>query len=255
MEELDCTTIDTACTSVAALMRTPRAALVDALLEYSPHQYEEDCGQSEHDSLDVLWHRIFGAHPQPVPRSIVWFHATRVRTGTTFAQGIQPLNGRLGDLIAFVRQCASSLGLSSYKAEAGDELWQWEGGFQRSLKASDPIYWGPYAFLVRDAIVLRRNGTHDYLKAPEIVEDIARELYGRHAQAVLDVFRAETAPCIVHFRDGRPRDDVVSVALKYCYERLHENTPDEITHTCYDSEGAPVSPDAIFRIELLDAGE
>jgi len=43
--------------------------------------------------------------------------------------------------------------------------------FQYNLKTSSSIHWGPYAMLVKE-IGFNDVGNHDYLRVPEIVEDI-----------------------------------------------------------------------------------
>ncbi|MDC0685599.1 hypothetical protein [Sorangium atrum] len=250
MTELDCTSIDTALPSVAGLMRMSTMTLAQKLLSYSPREYEDDCNSSDSDSLDVLWWRIFRCLQKPVPESIMWFHATRVRPGTSFADGIRPLNERLGDLEEIVKQCAKDLGLN-IGGHAPDEYWTHSGGIQFSLKTSDRMHWGPYAFLMREVILPGTSDVHDYLSAPEIVEDIARRDYGPSWQKVLDRFRSMTVPCIVHFRDWKRRDDAAAFALRYCHKRIHERDNDAILHTCYDAAGVPVSPSAIVRVEYL----
>src|SRR5208282_3381940 len=95
---------------------------------------------------------------------------------------------------------------------------QTDGAFQYQLKANDPMHWGPWGFLVRDAIVQPYSETHDYLKAPEIVEDLSQMIVGKkNARLLIEKFQERTRPCIVKFRSIAPREDVAQVALYYCY--------------------------------------
>jgi hypothetical protein len=115
-------------------------------------------------------------------------------------------------------------------------------GFHYELKTGNSMHWGPYAFLVRDAI-RRASVTHDYLETPEIVEDYYNGGSGT------EKFRKITKPCIVKFRSTELRDDVTKVALTYCYSALWEMEMGLNDNTHFDGEGRTVQRSDIISLE------
>lgn len=126
---------------------------------------------------------------------------------------------------------------------------RYRGGFAYALKTSNPIHWGPYAFLVRDAILRPADVTHDYLETPEIVEDIAN---GDHL--LINEFRRISRPCIVKFRSIDPRPDVVEVALYYSYFSLWAKPMNLDTNTHFDAEGKTIPFEDIVGMEYPEPG-
>jgi hypothetical protein len=117
------------------------------------------------------------------------------------------------------------------------------GGFQYTLKTTDPIHHGPFAFLVRDAITRRASFTHDYLATPEIVEDYSADA------SIVKSFQAITKPCIVKFTSTNPRADVTEVALRYCYSALWGMAMGFQNNTHFDGEGQAIPRSDIVVIE------
>jgi len=119
------------------------------------------------------------------------------------------------------------------------------------MKTSDSRHRGPYAFLTRDALIDPESTGH-YLSTPEFVEDIIRSQYSSDAEKILELFKARTSPCIVHFRDAKPRDDVAETALHYLYSGVHGDRPRGSIHTCFDGGGEIVDASQIIRVEFLE---
>lgn len=249
--ELDCTNLDTAAATLAQLVGMPTSDLLVRMANYSCVEFEEDCRAMGIEPAQVLWERIVGAKRDCVPDLIMWFHGTRVSRDCRFSEGILPLNCVLGRLTASLSDLACSIGVApTLRADSCDARCQ--ANFQRlfDLKTNDSQHWGPYAFLTRDALV-DPDLTGHYLEAPEIVEDIAWSKYGDSAELLLRAFRERTSPCIVQFRDARPREDVAEVALQYVYDGVCDNRPLGSSHTCFDGRGHAVSAETIVRIEFL----
>jgi hypothetical protein len=159
----DCTNVETACFSIAAVLDMDQADLHRELLAYSPARYEEDCRSSQEEPYDVLWKQILGTRPWPVPDSIIWFHATRVPPGIKFNNGILPLNEREKPLTELLLKLATSIGVAPRSGDDNDdEAARSQAGFHYSLKTTNPLHRGPYAFLTRDAIVDRGSSTGHY---------------------------------------------------------------------------------------------
>jgi hypothetical protein len=238
---LDCHSIDSALTSLGNLFRTPKRELKDALLGFSFDSFRTSRDRALEPPPRVLWNRIVGINTQtPIPEVTYWFHATRVNSEADFKEGIQPLNARLPKIHEFLDSLARGAGLSSPSPAT----------FHYALKTSDPIHWGPYAFLVLDAILRPCEVTHNYLATPEIVEDIAG-----NSQIVIDEFRKRTRPCIVKFRSAQPREDVVEVALYYCYFSLWCRDMNLDTNTHFDGKGRTIPFKDIVGIDYPQQNE
>ena len=68
------------------------------------------------------------------------------------------------------------------------------------MKVRNPFHWGPYAMLVKEiAFVTDEVRNHDYLDAPEIVEDICFTFSDKYNFDLLRIFKSNTYPCIVKF--------------------------------------------------------
>ena len=76
---------------------------------------------------------------------------------------------------------------------------------------------------------------------------------GESAPSLIDGFRRVTKPCIVKFRSTKRRDDVVEVALLYCYSTLWDQGQSIDTNTCFDGEARVIPYSDIVGIEYLDS--
>jgi hypothetical protein len=250
---LDCHNVDSALTSLAGLLSVDERGLKAALMDLSPTAFEASLRHAGQRSSTVLWDRIVGkGTPPPLPAIIHWFHATRVLPGTDFCEGIQPLVARLPIIESFLATLETQISCEPLPQDSSPRFWREQGGFQYSLKTESSAHWGPFAFLVRDAIVQRCSLTHDYLGCPEIVEDLAGIMVGENAPRLIDQFRRMTRPCIVKFRSSEPRDDVAEVALLYCYSTLWGQRQGISTNTCFDAGGQAIPSTDIVGIEYLN---
>ena len=239
-------------TSLSSLLGMSRDVLRQRLEEYSMSQYVQDCTPITIEPERVLLFKIAGKQPRNPPDSVIWFHGTRVMRKTNFAEGILPLNLILKRIEADLSALAISNNLVTDKK--GHSLHTTNAAHRQEiydLKTGSTDLRGPFAFLTRDALV-NPDSTDHYLDAPEIIEDIAISQYGHNADAILNLFRERTKPCIVHFRDRTPRNDVVEVALTYLYNVVHDKKPFGRHHTCFDGGGKSISFDAITRVEYLE---
>lgn len=183
---------------------------------------------------------------------VVWFHATRTRPEVDFAQGILPLGKLEAQLIRMEEEIAAGIGVRRVDKDDTSYPAREQGGVPFSLKTTDPKFHGPYAFLTRDAFLDPGPSTGDYLGAPEIVVEIAGMLFGPNSDQVIEAFRVQTRPPVVHFRSSAPRDDVLDIALRYCHAGIHNQMPLGEYHTCFDGSGFAVPRRSIFRIEDLN---
>lgn len=184
----------------------------------------------------------------------VWFHLTRVTSDTGFGEGILPLCEAIDSIWKFLFGLASQFSVSSQQwAEFRIKMESCSVGHFSELyghKMDSEV--GPFAILVRDAAFCSQDiGNHDYLKTPEIVEDICETFNELHSINLMPEFLKATQPCIVKFRDTETRPYYVGIALYYLYlSETKESLTDEASY-CFDGAGARITYDQILDIEFL----
>jgi hypothetical protein len=236
VSSLDCYSVDTAMTSLAELLGILPEALGQMFDQLPISRFDDKHRATLQRPQELLWQLIFGRHQPPTPDIVYWFHATRVQPTTDFAEGLLPLNERVSITRQFLTELAIRNGL---KTEASAVM----SGNPEKMRHK--IHHGPFAYLVRDAILTENEIGHDYLKTPELVEDLVPSL------ELVACFQRETTPCIVKFRTSDPRPDTVPVALYYCYLAAWGEPPGIFGNTCYNGEGVAVPANDIVLIEYL----
>lgn len=154
----------------------------------------------------------FGNPKHPVT-GISWFLLTRTLDGTRFSEGILPLGAalpKLWDILVSIpkdgnkRRRLEELRVSSVP------------NYQYQLKVSDKLHHGPHAMLVREsAFNASEMRNHDYLKLPEIIEDVCWGYQERFKESIQDEIMEALRPCIVKFEDrSGTRTDVIGPVLR-----------------------------------------
>ncbi len=218
---LDCESFQTALESSAEILCIDPIVLLDSLRGFEYDKVPEvEQRQRPYDNL-LIRHAV-GIDPLSLltPKGIYWFHATRVPPATTFQEGILPLSARLENLWSLLGQLATGW-VTQAEWEYFRMNMRGHGAERYKLKLSHGVISeGPFAFLVRDAI-LRPNeiSSHDYLDIPEIVEDICLSFEEMYARPLRERFLGETKPCIVKFLSDEPRPDAVRSCPVKCVNR------------------------------------
>jgi len=124
-------------------------------------------------------------------------------------------------------------------------------------KAGEPFHAGPYAMLVREiAMHPRKNGNHDYLWLPEIMEDICNGYKQAHGEMLHDELNRALVPMIVKFWSAKYcGDDCIEVALDYLYRTAHDRASFRIPNTCFEGENKAIPPEQILRVEVTEDHE
>lgn len=249
LTSLDCGSPESALSSVALLIGADPLMLRQELRRLRLDDHDNRVSRGVELPHDVLWSEIVGpTTPQPLPDAVVWFHGTRVPRNTTFEEGLQPLGVRLPQIRESLHRLMVEHGIGERDASQ-------PGGnseFLLNHKSGDPMLWGPFGQLVRESVVRPTGVIHDYLRAPEIVEDLAGTLAGSGGARLLAEFRRSTVPCVVSFSSTEQRGDVAAIALLYCYLNTWGCAPDIEGNTCYDGGGRAISSCDIIAVDFLD---
>jgi hypothetical protein len=235
---LDCSSYESSKLSLANIFNTTEERLLSTLRSLDPYK---------HNYLppeDALYSSVCDAFSEPEnDLSILWFHGTRVLDKNVFyKQGILPksearklLEPRLKEMAGGLKHSGSNPFALSLFGKAG------------------PQDEGPFAFLIRDVVIQAPAPHHNYLDAPEMVEDIAGTLLGDNYIQLVARFKEITQPCIVSFLSVSKGYELPHALM---YLKLVGDGETDIeaassANTCFDSEGAIVFPENIQSVEFI----
>jgi hypothetical protein len=249
---IDCESYESALASLAGVYGVSSGDIKDYLScfdldkEYEKYKADMDAG----DLLQIKVDQKFGG-PQHSVTGISWFHLTRTLGGTTFSEGILPLDAALPKLWDML----VSIPKTKIKKRRLEEL-RTNGvpNYLYNLKTPHKLHHGPYAMLVREsAFNASEIGNHDYLKLPEIIEDICWGYQEKFKESIQAEIMAALRPCIVKFEDRSGiRTDVIDPVIRYCHCKAWKDELHIHTNTCFDGQGEAVPFEAIQRIEYVD---
>ncbi len=254
MTFLDCESIDSTLVSLQSALCLDSHEIkgrllgcdLDSLLDAKP-----DIRGPEQALLD-----LFPERDRSWPYSYVcWFHLTRCLP-TDFSEGILPLPKILEKTWTFLEELARSLipdiDWRDFRSRVERaELGHFSCLYQ--LKTSNSSQWGPFAVLVRDvAFVPNQVGNHDYLRTPEIVEDICLSFQEAYNVDLLRQFIQATSPYVVKFKDQTVRQDCVGTALCYAYRAVQGKPLSHCESICFDAGGKAIPSDQILDIQVIE---
>ena len=188
-----------------------------------------------------------------LPQELCWFHGTRVAAGTTFEEGILPL----GAIVTSLQARLTAELDDPVAKEAVRRAFANKGGnsFHFGNKLSHDVHGGPYAILVREvADYANELGQHDYLRMPEIIEDLRHEVQAECELELLPVFEERWRPALVKFvaPAGDSGKFALAVALRYLRAIQLDGKPDQGAVWCFDGENQAVSRDRILKVKFVD---
>ncbi len=186
-----------------------------------------------------------------LPMEFCWFHGTRVPAGTTFEEGILPLGAVVPKL---QERLIAELDDPAAK-EAVRRAFVNKGGnsFHFGNKLSHAVHGGPYAILVREvADHANALGQHDYLRMPEIIEDLCEEVRADCGLDLLPTFEERWRPAVVKFvaPAGDSGEFALAVALRYLRAIELDGRPDAGAVWCFDGGNRTVPRAWIVGVEF-----
>jgi hypothetical protein len=253
---LDCESFEAALESLARIFQTTPGNMKVFLSSKEIGAYYEIHWRELPDFRDYVYAVAETHLGSPLALDVVcWFHTTRVLAGTTFSEGILPLNAALPSLKARLVDAVDDIVVRDHLRNTLEASSVADHHY--SNKSQNSMHWGPYAILVREvAFHATKLSQHDYLGMPEIIEDICNGFMKKSGVSLIGVFSAKLKPAIVKFTSTSTINDdesCIATALCYVYSSIHEGAPCANSVTCFDGKNHPVPPQDIQKVDFLEA--
>lgn len=245
---LDCESIETAESSLAAILRINRSRVAEHLNEFTLEDFEVNT-----DIVDDRWrpmlNAVAGYSVEDFDQGFTcWFHATRVKDVAAFRNGIRSLPRQLNEtwasLYTFVSDVLSPEQWRSFRDEAERENF---GGHSPDVIRAWMSNEGPYAFLLAESpLNPRRNGNHDYFATSELVEFIALYFEKKFRVSLHARHQAATFPALVKFKTEGIKAAHLGAAFDFL---LHCKNGWSLSclSPCFSGEGQSVLPDQMVK--------
>jgi hypothetical protein len=243
---LDCSSVESAWTSLSRILGVSRSTLDDRL---------EAHRQSHGKDTLILGRELLGRfevvneHARPcAPFATRYFHATRTLASEDAFRsvGLLPLHEIIdtiwSQLFALLDGRVSEVEWRHFRSRIPSGLYH--------MKIQDRRSGGPYGFLIREAALLAPSPSRDYLRcAPEIVEDISLAFHNETGITLLERFLMTSKACLVWF-DGPHDPRTLAPALEYVYAKRY-NLELDGHQWSFDGQGQAVLPERIVRVEQV----
>ena len=253
---LDCESVDTTALSLERIIGIAGSEITRKIGNLDLEKHYENHPDEELSAPDLVFQQVVGRPPSKFRYDETrWFHLTRSLSTEAYSSGIKPL-GTMTDflwnqLFLLVSDWLAPKEWEHFREDVETTLTSHHARLYR-LKTSDSFHWGPYAMLVREAAFRAvEMGNHDYLRAPEIVEDICICFQERFKFNLLDLFTFRAQPLIVKFGSSLIKPYYLATAMYYLYTVYHGNQLSIHTNTCYDGKNTVVAPNDIVYCELI----
>jgi hypothetical protein len=256
VNRLDCQDIDSTLVSLASIVGVDVSAFSEAILDYddshSGNRWEDEYRRLPRELLVGLDHDVDAISVD----AAFYFHGSRVSDPSCFSDdGILPLD-RIHErvwstLYEFVRDEVGRDEWTAFRASVEDGGGDDDGLLYR-LKTSDRRHFGPYAALVRETLTdPSSTASHDYLRCPEIVQDIARCFQSDYGIDLEARFCEATRPVIVKFESSKVWEGAFATALWYAFAKLRYGRHSHNATGGFDGEGERVQPAQIVDVEIV----
>ena len=192
---------------------------------------------------------------QPVKQidSVMWFHLTRTVKSSDFSEGILPLDIALEKvweiLVSLVNTCEQRENLAKLRMQGVPNR-------HFKLKVNENMHQGPYALLILDVgFKSEEVGNHDYLRIPEIIEDICDGYQVKFNESIKEIVINKLKKCVVKFEANTETKETnhrfLTPALSYCWCIINEEELGSHESTCFDSEGKIIPKKQIIEIKFI----
>lgn len=249
MSHLDCENLQTTLLSIAKIYEVETKVITaffdsfDIDEHFAKNSPEGDGAQETRRLLEIS----LGQPKVKITRTY-WFHLTRVPLNTQFEDGIVPLS----DALPRVWDTLQHIFAGTHHSQQLKAM-ELEGvpDFQYNLKTGGPEHWGPYAMLVKEiGSFARAVGHHDYLRIPEIVEDICNGYRGKYGEDIQNQVENALVPTVVKFFSEDPNKQYgLDAAIYYAYVTHRKLGLSHLANTCFEGENLRIPPAQIVYVE------
>jgi hypothetical protein len=242
---LDCETQQSASESIAAAYGIAAREFDEFLSSFHLEDHLVNANPPHTGDIELkrVLQSTFGREPRAFDR-VFWFHLTRARLASDFLNGIHPLTASLDlvweTIIEVFRGSIHESRLAAMRLNGVDD-------YLYKLKVGKALHAGLYAVLVKE-LATRPNDfhSHDYLRLPEIMEDICNGYRKLHGVSITETLIHALSPIIVKFwTPCSPSTDYIEPALYYLYCTRHKLPLSMFANTCFDGENRIVPPEQI----------
>ncbi|SFD51383.1 hypothetical protein SAMN04489722_11130 [Algibacter lectus] len=174
-----------------------------------------------------------------------WFHNTRVLKGSEFKEGILPLSIAINKIETLINEIIKKIQIPiNNNSLLGCSVIQ--------NKLNSKTNQGPWAFLIRDFAFEKADGIHDYLKSPELIEDIIYFKYPEKYDLIFREFQNTTVKCIIKFKTEKEfHPQRLLYVINYLYNKINDKKMDWRSNANFSNNGKIISPEMILKIDYL----
>lgn len=253
---LDCETIESTYFSLSNILELDKNEIEHFLKKVDIEEYYNKHPYSDYGADELLLNKIIKNYKVKIQvDKVCWFHLARTMNINTYSDGIYPLGHYIDDLwsilYSLVKEKIDEYEWKKFKKRIETDYDNHFANLYR-MKVKDEFHWGPYAMLVRDvAFNSKEIGNHDYLKTPEIVEDISicfEKIYGID---LMENYIKNSKSIIVKFISENVKEYYIGAALNYLYSKLHNFKMSLDCNACYDGKAMIISKKEILNIKEI----
>ena len=179
---------------------------------------------------------------------VVGFHGTRLTESHTIrTDGLLPTSAVKFKLRDYLRNLAVGL-IKTGVSPVGHSY--------ASKNSGNHIDEGPFGLLFYEAAANPKGSSGQYIDCPELVADLAGEMLGENCIRLIEKFRQQSDPYIIHYRFSPPdKTNTLSRALLYTYlTQVDGQDSCDVANSnsyCFDGNGVAVRPEMIIEIERV----
>jgi hypothetical protein len=251
---LDCESYESTLSSISVICDIEQKKLIDKISSTDIDSFYAKNPNYYENGNTALWD-LLSLKPAIDDYSIAWFHFTRVLKPFKKEKGILPLHLSLDtiwdELFETAKDSIDKNKWNTFRQNIrGTDGCFSELYFSKTYKRFDS---GPYAMLNPNIAPFASSiGYHDYLRVPEIIEDICECFKIKYGIDIKSIFIKESKPCIVKFVVNNSREDCLKCALYYIYSIIHNEKLGTLINTCFDSKGTIIPVSDIMSITYVE---
>ncbi|HEV7395060.1 MAG TPA: hypothetical protein VGN86_01010 [Pyrinomonadaceae bacterium] len=202
MRILDCETPESILNSLSSVIGTDKNRIQDLLFQFDIDKYFHSNPQSNLCSEDLLLSVIAPSAKSLTYDATCWFHLTRAGSASNSEQGILPLGMQVDSiwdsLFDLLEGSFPNGKWNDFRHSIETDCSHHSANIYR-LKTTKQHLWGPYAILIQGmAFDSKAHGNHDYLRIPEIIDDICTCFQDYSGINLREVYVQKTRPCIIN---------------------------------------------------------